>query len=93
MSQKFKSSGTGTDLVENIVSGTIMVHASDKFCRAIYYGEGASHTQNLCVCMEKMPCQGRDGGQGHKRVIIKRDGQAKVGYYQGAYYHRNMFAT
>ena len=43
--------------------------------------------------MGKRPCRGRAGGQGHKHVILKRGGQSKVGYYQGAFYHGKPFAA
>ena len=92
-SQKSKSSGTGTDLEGYVVPGTSKVYVSDECCRAIYHGEGAKYTQNPYVCIGTKPCRGRAGGQGHKNVILKLGGQAKVGYYQGAYYHGNLFAA
>ena len=70
-----------------------MVYVSEDRCRAIYHGEGERYTPNPYVCMGKMPCRGRAGSQGHNNVILKRGGQAKAGYYQGAYYHGNIFAA
>lgn len=92
-SQRSKNSGTGGDLAGDTVLGTTVVFVSDECCRAIYTGEGAKYTQNPYVCMGKMPCRGRARGPGHKSVILKRTGQAKVGYYQGAYFHGNLFAA
>ena len=92
-SQKSKSSGTGTDLEGEIVPGTSKVYVSDKCCRVIYHGQGAKYTHNPYVCIGKMPCRGKAGGQGHKSVILKRGGHADTGYYQGAYFHGNLFAA
>ena len=92
-SQKSKSSGTGTDLEDDIVPGTSMVYVPEARCRAIYHGMGAKYTQNPYICMKEMPCQGKAGGLGHKNVILKRGGRGKAGYYQGAYHHGNVFAA
>ena len=92
-SQRSNNSGTGRDLAGDTVLGTTVVFVSDECCRAIYTGVGTKYTQNPYVCMGKMPCRGRAGGQGHKSVILKRTGQAKEGYYQGAFFHGNLFAA
>ena len=92
-SQKSKISVTGTDFEEDAVPGTNIVYVTEDRCRAIYHGEGAKYTPNPYVCMAKMPCRGKTGGKGHKTVILKRGGQAKAGFYQGAYYHGNIFAA